>query len=86
MVGGIGFEPIPRTPECHNIFNVKIAVTVLLVGRVGLEPTCFCVSGLQPPAVAAVPPADIGALSGIRTPNILVLSQISLPVGLIAHN
>ena len=41
MVGGIGFEPILRTPECHNIFNVEIAVTVLLVGRVGLEPTCF---------------------------------------------
>ena len=30
-----------------------------MVGRVGLEPTCFCVSGLQPPAVAAVPPADM---------------------------
>ena len=29
-----------------------------MVGRVGLEPTCFRVRGLQPPAVAAVPPAD----------------------------
>ena len=29
-----------------------------MVGRVGLEPTRFRVSGLQPPAVATVPPAD----------------------------
>ena len=41
MDGGIGFKPIPRTSECHNIFNVKIAVSVFMVGRVGLEPTCF---------------------------------------------
>lgn len=39
----------------------------VMVGRVGLEPTCFCVSGLQPPAVAAVPPAD--EWSGWRDSN-----------------
>ena len=38
-----------------------------MVGRAGLEPTCFRVSGLQPPAVAAVPPADIW--SGWRDSN-----------------
>ena len=38
-----------------------------MVGRVGLEPTRFRVSGLQPPAVAAVPPADMW--SGWRDSN-----------------
>ena len=49
MVGGIGLEPIPRTPECHNIFNVEIAVTVLLVGRGGLEPPMFLCQGFTDP-------------------------------------
>ena len=47
-----------------------------MVGRVGLEPTRFRVSGLQPPAVAAVPPADVSGRSGeIRTPDILIPNQ-----------
>ena len=30
-----------------------------MVGRAGLEPACFYVMGLQPTAIAAMPPADM---------------------------
>ena len=51
-----------------------------MVGRVGLEPTCFRVSGLQPPAVAAVPPADVSGRGGeIRTPDFPVPGRMLWP-------
>ena len=60
-----------------------------MVGRVGLEPTRFRVSGLQPPAVAAVPPADMWSewresnsrLSGPRPDALAKLSYAPIKDG-----
>ena len=47
------------THRLNRALLYRWSYEAILVGRVGLEPTRFRVSGLQPPAVAAVPPADI---------------------------
>ena len=52
----VGLEP---TSPGLRVRCLTIRPENHVVGRVGLEPTCFNVTDLQSAAVAAVPPADM---------------------------